>query len=248
MEAATRCRRVRPARARRRSPTCCRSPREARRQPAPALQGRATSGSTSPTTSSATIVREVALGLIALGIEPGDKVAILANTRPEWTYAVLRHPLRRRDARSRSTRPTRPRSASTCSSHSESKAVFVEDAEQLAKIREVARPAARARARDRDRAGRRRRRRRDHARRAARARPRRATRPSCEAAHRGGRRPRTSPSTSTRPAPPARPRAACSRTPTTARSLDMVERRTTSLERGRGRLPVPAARARVRAA
>ena len=31
-------------------------------------------------------VRELSLGLIDLGIERGDKVAILANTRPEWTY------------------------------------------------------------------------------------------------------------------------------------------------------------------
>jgi long-chain acyl-CoA synthetase len=31
-------------------------------------------------------VTEVALGLIDLGIEPGDRVALLANTRPEWTY------------------------------------------------------------------------------------------------------------------------------------------------------------------
>ncbi len=33
------------------------------------------------------IVRDLSLGLIDLGIEKGDKVAILANTRPEWTYA-----------------------------------------------------------------------------------------------------------------------------------------------------------------
>src|SRR5215207_10984394 len=32
------------------------------------------------------IVRQLALGLIELGIEKGDKVSILANTRPEWTY------------------------------------------------------------------------------------------------------------------------------------------------------------------
>src|SRR3954465_7929149 len=35
------------------------------------------------------VVREVALGLIALGIEPGDKVSILAHTRPEWTHACF---------------------------------------------------------------------------------------------------------------------------------------------------------------
>ncbi len=34
-------------------------------------------------------VREVAAGLIALGIEPGDPVAIMSPTRPEWTIADL---------------------------------------------------------------------------------------------------------------------------------------------------------------
>ena len=33
------------------------------------------------------IVREIGLGLIDLGIEPGDRVCILCNTRPEWTYS-----------------------------------------------------------------------------------------------------------------------------------------------------------------
>ena len=32
------------------------------------------------------IVSEIARGLIDLGIEPGDRVSLLANTRPEWTY------------------------------------------------------------------------------------------------------------------------------------------------------------------
>jgi long-chain acyl-CoA synthetase len=36
-----------------------------------------------------TIVQEVGLGLIDLGIEPGERVCILANTRPEWSYADL---------------------------------------------------------------------------------------------------------------------------------------------------------------
>ena len=34
-------------------------------------------------------VKEVALGLIDLGIQPGDKVSILAHTRPEWTQACF---------------------------------------------------------------------------------------------------------------------------------------------------------------
>jgi long-chain acyl-CoA synthetase len=34
-------------------------------------------------------VRAIALGFVDLGVAPGDRVAILANTRPEWTYADL---------------------------------------------------------------------------------------------------------------------------------------------------------------
>jgi len=34
-----------------------------------------------------TAVREIAKGLIALGVQAGDRVAILSNTRPEWTLA-----------------------------------------------------------------------------------------------------------------------------------------------------------------
>ena len=32
------------------------------------------------------IARDLSLGLIDLGVEKGDKVSILANTRAEWTY------------------------------------------------------------------------------------------------------------------------------------------------------------------
>jgi long-chain acyl-CoA synthetase len=35
------------------------------------------------------IVQEIALGLIDLGIEPGERVCILANTRPEWSYVDM---------------------------------------------------------------------------------------------------------------------------------------------------------------
>jgi len=35
------------------------------------------------------MVRELALGLVDLGIEPGDRVSILSHTRPEWTYACF---------------------------------------------------------------------------------------------------------------------------------------------------------------
>jgi len=35
------------------------------------------------------IVQEIGLGLIDIGIAPGERVCILANTRPEWTYADM---------------------------------------------------------------------------------------------------------------------------------------------------------------
>jgi long-chain acyl-CoA synthetase len=37
----------------------------------------------------AEIVDEIALGLIDLGVEQGERVCILANTRPEWSYADM---------------------------------------------------------------------------------------------------------------------------------------------------------------
>jgi long-chain acyl-CoA synthetase len=37
----------------------------------------------------ADIVQEIGLGLIDLGIQPGERVCILANTRPEWSYVDL---------------------------------------------------------------------------------------------------------------------------------------------------------------
>ena len=37
----------------------------------------------------ADIVQEIGLGLIDLGVEPGERVCILANTRPEWSYADM---------------------------------------------------------------------------------------------------------------------------------------------------------------
>jgi long-chain acyl-CoA synthetase len=40
-------------------------------------------------TSLGEIVQEIGLGLIDIGIEPGERVCILGNTRPEWTYADM---------------------------------------------------------------------------------------------------------------------------------------------------------------
>ena len=81
-------------------------------------------------------VREISLGLIGLGIEPGEKVAILSNTRPEWTHACFG--ILTSGAALVTIYQTN--SAEECQyvlAHSDSRAVFVEDAAQLAKIREV---------------------------------------------------------------------------------------------------------------
>jgi long-chain acyl-CoA synthetase len=83
-----------------------------------------------------TIVREVSLGLQALGIERGDKVGILSNTRPEWTYsdfAILTAagtvvPIYQTNS---------PEECHYVLDHSEARAVIVEDAEQLEKIRKI---------------------------------------------------------------------------------------------------------------
>ena len=79
------------------------------------------------------IVEKLALGLIALGIDKGDKVSILANTRPEWTYVdfaalsvgAIVVPIYQTN------------SAEECQyvlENSDAKLVIVENAEQLAKI------------------------------------------------------------------------------------------------------------------
>ena len=82
------------------------------------------------------IVKEVSLGLQTLGIERGDKVAILSNTRPEWSYsdfAILGAggtvvPIYQTNS---------PEECQYVLEHSESTAVIVEDQSQLDKVRKV---------------------------------------------------------------------------------------------------------------
>src|SRR3954469_661497 len=81
-------------------------------------------------------VSEVARGLIDLGIVHGDRVSILANTRPEWTYANLGI-LAAGGASVSIYQTNSPEECHYVLEHSESRAVFVEDGEQLAKIREI---------------------------------------------------------------------------------------------------------------
>ncbi|HWM64391.1 MAG TPA: AMP-binding protein, partial [Solirubrobacterales bacterium] len=81
-------------------------------------------------------VRSLALGLIDLGVEKGDKVSILANTRPEWTYfdfAALSAgatvvPIYQTNS---------PEECQYVLENSDAKVVVVEDDEQIAKIRAV---------------------------------------------------------------------------------------------------------------
>ncbi len=81
----------------------------------------------------AEIVQEIALGLIDLGIQPGERVCILANTRPEWTYVDLAAtsagavvvPIYQTNS---------PEECLWVISDSDASAIVCEDAEQLAKI------------------------------------------------------------------------------------------------------------------
>jgi long-chain acyl-CoA synthetase len=81
-------------------------------------------------------VREIALGLVDLGIERGDKVAILSHTRPEWTFANFGATAAGATCVS-IYQTNSPEECHYVLSHSESRAAFVEDAGQLAKVREV---------------------------------------------------------------------------------------------------------------
>ncbi|HEU4978693.1 MAG TPA: long-chain fatty acid--CoA ligase [Solirubrobacteraceae bacterium] len=84
----------------------------------------------------AEVASEIGRGLIDLGIQPGDRVCILANTRVEWTYA---------DLGITSTGAVvvpiyQTNSPSECEwviSDSEARAIICEDAAQLAKVLEI---------------------------------------------------------------------------------------------------------------
>ena len=81
-------------------------------------------------------VQALTLGLRSLGIQRGDKVAILGNTRPEWSlfdFAAM-------SAGATVVPIYQSNSPSECQyvlEHSEARAVVVEDEDQLAKIREI---------------------------------------------------------------------------------------------------------------
>ena len=82
------------------------------------------------------IFDEVALGLVDLGIKPGDRVALLANTRPEWTYSSLA--ISRAGAVVVPIYPTNsPHECEWVAGNSDARIVICEDAGQAAKIAEV---------------------------------------------------------------------------------------------------------------
>ena len=81
-------------------------------------------------------VKEVALGLVDLGIEPGEKISILAHTRPEWTQACFGI-LTAGATLVTIYQTNSPEEVQYVLHHSDSRAVFVEDAEQLAKVQAV---------------------------------------------------------------------------------------------------------------
>ena len=84
----------------------------------------------------ATITREIGLGLIDLGLEPGQRICILANTRPEWSYVDMGAtqtgavvvPIYQTNS---------PEECEWVISDSYARMIVCEDAEQLAKIAEI---------------------------------------------------------------------------------------------------------------
>src|SRR3954451_5560069 len=82
------------------------------------------------------IVTEIGLGLIDLGIQPGERVCLLANTRPEWTYVDFA--ITATGAVVVPIYPTNsPQECEWVAGNSDAIAVVCEDSAQLAKITEV---------------------------------------------------------------------------------------------------------------
>src|SRR5947209_6537400 len=82
------------------------------------------------------IVDEIALGLVDLGLAPGERVALLASTRPEWTYSSLA--ISRAGAVVVPIYPTNsPDECEWVAGNSDSRIVICEDPSQAAKIEQV---------------------------------------------------------------------------------------------------------------
>ncbi len=82
------------------------------------------------------VVSELARGLIDLGVEPGDRVALLCTTRPEWSYCDFA--ISAAGGVVVPIYPTNsPEECAWVAGNSEARAIVCEDAEQVAKITEV---------------------------------------------------------------------------------------------------------------
>jgi long-chain acyl-CoA synthetase len=82
------------------------------------------------------LVDELALGLVELGLEPGERACILANTRPEWTFASLA--ISRAGGVVVPIYPTNsPEECAWVAGNSEARFVVCEDADQEGKIEQV---------------------------------------------------------------------------------------------------------------
>ena len=80
--------------------------------------------------------REIAGGLIALGVSPGERVSILCGTRPEWTLADLGS-LCAGAAVAPIYHTNSPEECRYILEHADTRVVFCEDAQQLAKVEQV---------------------------------------------------------------------------------------------------------------
>ncbi|MFH0844534.1 MAG: AMP-binding protein [Pseudomonadota bacterium] len=81
-------------------------------------------------------VREVAAGLLALGLEPGDRVSILGDNRPEWLICHLA--AMTAGGVTCGVYPTSsPEQVAYVVGHSESKVLFVENEEQVDKVLQI---------------------------------------------------------------------------------------------------------------
>jgi long-chain acyl-CoA synthetase len=79
------------------------------------------------------IVREIGLGLVDIDIAPGERVSLLCNTRPEWTYCDFA--ITSAGAVVVPIYPTNsPEECEWVAGNSESVAVICEDASQVAKV------------------------------------------------------------------------------------------------------------------
>jgi long-chain acyl-CoA synthetase len=82
------------------------------------------------------IVSEIARGILDLGVEKGDRVGILANTRPEWTYVDFA--ISSTGGTVVPVYPTNsPKECEWVIGNSEARAIVCEDASQVAKIAAV---------------------------------------------------------------------------------------------------------------